>query len=126
VVLCNNPAFSCKAQIPPLPWRKALKRKYFPSGVHAPQHSPGSWCHSARRRRGLPPSLATSHREFEPLFRSKTLKRTCTPSGENLSAKGSPPKVASLRASLPSDFSRKTSSPLLNTSSCPSGEKAAP
>src|SRR5260370_12663031 len=69
-VLRKKPRLSCKALIVATPSRIELYTNYFPSGVHAPQHSlapPGLFPGANKDSRSIPPA-ETSHTPYPPLF----------------------------------------------------------
>jgi len=87
-----------------LPSRRLVKRKYFPSGVHRPQHSWGESFQFGSKGWGWPPSRLSSQYSLKLVFRSLTVARIFCPSGEIRTSPIRAVSVASFLASDPSGF----------------------
>src|SRR5580700_5270453 len=89
--------------------RCAWKTKYFPSGVHLPQHSFGASLPPESKGCRLLPSAEACQIERLFVLGSFTVKRKIEPSGDQRISLAVPPAGKSRLGSLPSLLARKIS-----------------
>src|SRR6516225_9233946 len=102
MVFRRKPPFSGRPQIWPCDWNT----KYFPSGVHFPQHSLGGLCQPGSNGRRFVPSTDTSQSDIALVLRSVTLNRSSLPSSDHTGALAKPVTETSLLGSVPSLVAR--------------------